>query len=54
MKNALVKSRFEKSSVQVEPGGIMTTQYFKSHQGSPLNLYREGGKKIPSLFPPAA
>ena len=35
MKNALVKSRFEKSSVQVEPGGIMTNQYVILKHSSP-------------------
>ena len=41
-KNALVSSRFEKSYVQVEPGVIMATQYFKGNLL--LNLYREEKK----------
>ena len=41
---------FENSQLQVKPGVIMATQYFKRNL---LNLYREG-KNIASLFPPAA
>ena len=39
-KNAWVSSRFEKSSVQVEPDVIIATQNFKRNLF--LNLHREG------------
>ena len=42
-KNALVNSRFENSQLQVKPGVIIATQYFR--RNLLLNLYKEGKKK---------